>query len=339
MHFRDQLSNLKGEQLDLILQTPGGSGEVAQDMVRIIRKKFSRFCVLVPGWAKSAGTIIAMGADEIVMSDESALGPIDAQIARNGNVFSADAFIKGFEKIKAEVATGAPLNKAYIPMLQGISPGDLENAENALGFAKVLVQEWLTNYKFASWNIHRSTGEPVTRTEKEAKALEIANALCAQSERWKRHGRSLMIKDLEDLGLRITNVAENSELDDAFRRYYALQHLTFERTAIYKIFETPDSFVFRSATPAGPGAAPFTSQRDGIPRAANIGVICGRCGSNFSVQANFDPNEPLKAGCIPFPENNAVDCPSCGFRTDLTAIRNNLEAQCKKAIVIAAKGA
>jgi ClpP class serine protease len=40
--FTDQLSNLKGKQLDLILETPGGSGEVAEDLVKAIRAQYDR---------------------------------------------------------------------------------------------------------------------------------------------------------------------------------------------------------------------------------------------------------------------------------------------------------
>ena len=36
----DQLANLKGTRLDLILETPGGSGEIAEDIVRLLRKKY-----------------------------------------------------------------------------------------------------------------------------------------------------------------------------------------------------------------------------------------------------------------------------------------------------------
>jgi ClpP class serine protease len=80
--IRDQLANLKGPALDLILETPGGSAEVAEDIVRILREKYSDMAVIVPGWAKSAGTILAMAGDEILMQSSSALGPIDAQIVR-----------------------------------------------------------------------------------------------------------------------------------------------------------------------------------------------------------------------------------------------------------------
>ncbi|MGI8741790.1 MAG: hypothetical protein ACR2NN_04305 [Bryobacteraceae bacterium] len=47
------------------------------------------------------------------------------------------------EKIKKEVVDTGTLNRAYIPILQGISPGELQSAENALSFAKILVTQWL----------------------------------------------------------------------------------------------------------------------------------------------------------------------------------------------------
>ena len=96
----DQLANLKGTRLDLILETPGGSGEIAEDIVRLLRKKYQDISVIIPGWAKSAGTLIAMAADEILMGTASALGPIDAQLMWQGKRFSADAFLEGMNKIK-----------------------------------------------------------------------------------------------------------------------------------------------------------------------------------------------------------------------------------------------
>ena len=174
----DQLANLKGTKLDLILETPGGAGEVAEDIVRMIRKKYDDVAVIVPGWAKSAGTIIAMAADEILMGPTSALGPIDAQLSWQGKRFSADALLEGMNKIKEEVARTGVLNKTYIPILQGISPGELQSAANALDFAKKLVTLWLAEYKFKKWKEHSSTGQPVTDSDRSERAEEIADQLC-----------------------------------------------------------------------------------------------------------------------------------------------------------------
>ncbi|MGR5869554.1 SDH family Clp fold serine proteinase [Bacillus pacificus] len=117
--INDQVSNLSGSELDIILETPGGSGEVAEDIVKLLREKYDNIAVIVPGWAKSAGTLIAMSCDEILMEPASALGPIDAQINREGKVFSAEALIKGMDEIKKEVVDTNFLNPAYIPILQG----------------------------------------------------------------------------------------------------------------------------------------------------------------------------------------------------------------------------
>ena len=63
----DLLTGLKGTKLDLILETPGGSGEVVEDLVRLFHSRYEEVAVIVPGWAKSAGTLLTMAADEILM--------------------------------------------------------------------------------------------------------------------------------------------------------------------------------------------------------------------------------------------------------------------------------
>ena len=61
IHFIDQINNLSGERIDIILETPGGFAEVVEDLVKYIRDRFSEVGIIVPGYAKSAGTIMAMG--------------------------------------------------------------------------------------------------------------------------------------------------------------------------------------------------------------------------------------------------------------------------------------
>jgi ATP-dependent protease ClpP protease subunit len=71
MPINDQLSILQGERLDFILETPGGFGDAAEDIVKLIRNKFQEVNIIVPGTAKSAGTIIAMAGDDILMEPVS----------------------------------------------------------------------------------------------------------------------------------------------------------------------------------------------------------------------------------------------------------------------------
>ncbi len=62
------------------LETSGGSGEAAEEIVRFIHSKFDSISFVIAGQAKSAGTIMALSGHEIFMTDSGSLGPIDAQI-------------------------------------------------------------------------------------------------------------------------------------------------------------------------------------------------------------------------------------------------------------------
>ena len=327
--IRDQLSNIDGgNAIDLILETPGGSGEAAEDIVRLIRDRFPSMGVIVPGTAKSAGTILAMAGDEILMSDESGLGPIDAQITQKGKVFSAHALLQGMDQIKQEIEETGNLNRIYIPMLQNLSPGELQHARNVQDFAVELVRNWLERYKFKDWTKHSTSGEIVTEKEKQDRANEIATALSDHS-RWKTHGRSIKISDLQELGLRITNFGDNHKLADAIRRYYILLRMTFESN-IFKLFETPTSQIvrFEQVNIVGP---PMPAQ----PKANQVIVdlICKKCKTVMKVQGNLGVQSSLLPGHLPFPASNKLQCPTCGVAHDLVQARQQVEAQSKKPLL------
>jgi ClpP class serine protease len=321
--FHDQLSNLRGSKLDLVLETGGGSGEVAEDLVRSLREKYDDIAVIVPGWAKSAGTIVAMAGNEILMEPASALGPIDAQLSWQGRVFSADALIKGMEKIKQEVEKTGTLNRAYIPMLQALSPGELQSAENALNFAQILVADWLARYKFKNWDTHSRSGEKVTDAEKTTRAKAVAETLCDHGK-WLTHNRSIKISDLEEMGLRITDYSQLPELAEAIRRYHTLLQMTFDSTNIYKVFETTDSQIVRFIAPA----VPPPQEADAVM----LDVMCPKCRAASKVQANLRKS-PLQPGHHRFPVDNRFKCPSCGAEIDLTDARRQIEVQSKKLLI------
>ena len=327
--IRDQLSDVDGgDAIDLILETSGGSGEAAEDIVRLIRERFSSMGVIVPGTAKSAGTILTMAGDEILMSDESGLGPIDAQITQKGKVFSAHALLQEMNRIKQEIEETGNLNRIYIPMLQNLSPGELQHARNAQDFAVELVRKWLVSYKFKDWTMHRTSGEIVTEKEKHDRANEIATALSDHS-RWKTHGRSIKISDLHKLGLRITNFGENHKLADAIRRYYILLRMTFESN-ILKLFETPKGQIIRFEN-VKIEKAPVPTQ--GKVNQAIAAITCKNCNTVMKVQGNLGVQSPLLPGHLSFPANNKLQCPTCGVVHDLVQARQQVEAQSKKPLL------
>src|SRR5258707_5473506 len=68
--------------LDLVLHTPGGLVLSATPIARAVFKHEGKVTVFVPHYAMSGGTLIALAADEIVMSEHAALGPVDPQLGQ-----------------------------------------------------------------------------------------------------------------------------------------------------------------------------------------------------------------------------------------------------------------
>lgn len=75
---RDNFKNI--DTLELLLHSPGGSADAAYQVVRFFRRHCKKLNVIVPLEAKSAATLMCLGADAIYMGELGELGPIDVQI-------------------------------------------------------------------------------------------------------------------------------------------------------------------------------------------------------------------------------------------------------------------
>lgn len=76
--------------VDLFLHSNGGSGTAPWRIVNIIREFTDDFTVIVPHHAYSAGTLIALGANNVIMHRMGFLGPIDPSVANSFNPPSPD---------------------------------------------------------------------------------------------------------------------------------------------------------------------------------------------------------------------------------------------------------
>lgn len=116
----DHLSNLKPsgkDKIDLFLHSFGGVGIVPWKLVNLIREFSNNFEVLIPYKAYSAATLIALGANKIIMHSMGELGPIDPKVGNEFNpinpqgqpvqisvedVASYISFVKDFVEIRHE---------------------------------------------------------------------------------------------------------------------------------------------------------------------------------------------------------------------------------------------
>jgi ClpP class serine protease len=68
--------------IDLILHTPGGLVLASLQIAEAIRKHKGKVTAIVPHYAMSGGTLIALAASEIIMSEHAVLGPVDPQLGK-----------------------------------------------------------------------------------------------------------------------------------------------------------------------------------------------------------------------------------------------------------------
>jgi ClpP class serine protease len=162
--------------LDIVLHTPGGLVLAATQIARAIRDRKSKVTVFVPHYAMSGGTLIALAADEIVMSPHAALGPIDPQIDK----FAAASLIKvleqkPIERIDDETVVLADVGRKAITQVSQVARYLLERripTEQAAKLAeKLATGTWTHDYPIAPEEA-RTLGLPIS-TDIPATVLEL----------------------------------------------------------------------------------------------------------------------------------------------------------------------
>jgi len=71
---------IEGQRIVLLIHSPGGYAKAAYQIATFFRRHCGGFIAAVPRYAKSAATLLALGADEILLGKYAELGPLDAQV-------------------------------------------------------------------------------------------------------------------------------------------------------------------------------------------------------------------------------------------------------------------
>jgi hypothetical protein len=225
--FRDQIEKLKADssakdRLVILLGTPGGSAEVVEKLVDIIRYHYKDVTFVVPDEAMSAGTIFCMSGDRIYMDYTSSLGPIDPQIWNGKDFVPARGYL---DEIAAmlEKAKNGTITNAELMIWQSQDLAMLNLCEQQSNLTVTLLKKWLVEYKFRDWQVHGTSlatmGQPVTLEEKQQRAEEIAIEL-GNNKKWHSHGRYIGIDTLRnELRLRIEDYSADAGLRKTIRSY------------------------------------------------------------------------------------------------------------------------
>lgn len=146
--FEDCMRVCEGHKADLMINSPGGDANAAEKLLKMCRFRFSEeFNVIVPNYAKSAATMIALGADRIFMGYLSELGPVDPQIqvilpTGQTQLIPARAYIQGLENMRDRITRGE-LSTVFVPILAQIRPEMIAMCQEAIEFSKDFLRRWL----------------------------------------------------------------------------------------------------------------------------------------------------------------------------------------------------
>lgn len=172
------LSGITGDEADFFIQTPGGNVDATEKLIGILRQRLSSWRVIIPSWAKSAGTVIALSSKTILLGLNSELGPIDPQFNANGI------------SIPCDILASDPSQPHHIRQIAALAAERMKQlATNILtsgqmnGKTKEEVDDVIK--KISSTNGYKSHGAVIDYYEAKALGLSV-EYLNAEDDLWKR---------------------------------------------------------------------------------------------------------------------------------------------------------
>ena len=223
--------------LDLILHTPGGDTAATESIVDYLRSMFgTNMRAVVPQLAMSGGTMIACACKEIVMGKQSSLGPIDPQLAG----IPAHGVVEEFNRAKQEVSDDSTTIPIWQAILAKYTPTLIGECEKAIAWSNEMTVEWLQSGMFCDDD---GASETVQRIIAELGDHALTKA----------HARHLSAEHCRGIGLRITELESDQELQDAVLSVHHACMVTFSSTPAVKIIENHAGVAFIKSVQSVPG--------------------------------------------------------------------------------------
>ena len=204
--------------LHLLLYTPGGDGEIAVRLTRAAQARCRNLTVIVPDLAKSAGTLLAIGAHYILMGPTSDLGPVDPQFEiKPGSLVSAKDIIAAVDDATRKVQEAPETYPLHASLLSDVTALMVQQARSALARTTDLLEEALKSNP--------------NRTEEEVAALK-AKLKKRLVDVPQTHSAILGASEAARIGLPVTEADPTSEQWRAiwrlWARYFALGSRVYE---------------------------------------------------------------------------------------------------------------
>lgn len=224
-------TDLNNKELVLILNCPGGDGLAAERIVNLCRSYSpSGFSVVVPKMAKSAATMLCLGANEIIMSATSELGPIDPQILIRDDqgkplkYQAAHEIVGSYEELLKLANTTKGQPAPYLQQLARYDARDIQSIKSAQRLSEDVAVTILKSGCFKGL------------TDKQIKTKIL---LLIDANKTINHGRPLFYDAVKKCGLNVRLEDCKSELwNNVWSLYLRLNYLTTSIAS--KVLESVD---------------------------------------------------------------------------------------------------
>jgi hypothetical protein len=244
--FGDALMSLGDlDQLNLIINSPGGDGTTAEKMIELCRAYCKEFRVIVPNRAKSAATLIALGADRIVMGYCSELGPIDAQvpivIGGIPRYISAQSFLDARTTLMDQFSEAVKKKedaRAILQQIAGLDTPFLDHCEKLMDFSREMGRKYLEKYMFKSI---RPAAKKTAAIERVLEGLSTVGI-------FKVHGRMIDANAAKtELSLEVDLLGKDDPLWKEIWQYYVRADVQLGRAGPgAKLIETKNEILLRA---------------------------------------------------------------------------------------------
>ncbi len=224
----------RNKKLCIILNSPGGDGLAAERIIKICRSySASGFSVLVPKMAKSAATMIAMGATKIYMSDTSELGPIDPQTRIGEQRVSVYSIVESYRKLLDGAVNTKGRIEPFLQQLSNYNPIEVKQLESLQDLSEDIAINALKSGMMSS--------KPKSEIKRKIR-------LFLTPETTKVHGRAIYPETAKKAGLNIEMMDHNSGFWNlCWELYIRANHMV--STTLGKLVETNDQHFSISIRP------------------------------------------------------------------------------------------
>lgn len=221
--FMDLVHNVHaGDRVDLMLHTVGGDIDVAEKLITLVRAKVGEtgdIRVIVPDYAKSAGTLMALGANSILMSDSSELGAIDPQFylkdeAGNEICHSVLRYLAAYRH-HADALKKNRDDPVALLMMDKFDPSLVQKFSGIQDRARDLAE-----------NLLKRRGKQFSKITSELMNIDI----------WKSHNQMISAQDAKLIGLDVEIVSSETPLWQMVWQLHCLLRLAI--TPKQKIYES-----------------------------------------------------------------------------------------------------